>query len=198
MIARYFIAIAAVVGFAGGWSSAKLGHHFALHGGTPSQQDAAGEVAHARTEFHFTVDLPYATAAPLFGPLAEKKWAPDWAPRFLYPTPPVDQEGAVFRVDPGPSHSSVWINTAFDLAGGHVQYVYLLNQAMITRIDIKLAANGAEKTDVNVVYDRTALDPTANDHVQHFASLDTRKAAGEWQEQFHAYAEKLKAEALKR
>ena len=64
-------------------------------------------LCYARTEFHFTVDLPYDSAAPLFGALAEQKWAPDFKPVFLYPDPPADQEGMVFRVAHS-GHSSIW------------------------------------------------------------------------------------------
>ena len=150
-------------------------------------QDSAVQV---RPEFHFTADLPYASAAPLFGSLAEQKWAPEWKPQFLFPNPPVDQEGAVFRVD-YPGHSSVWVASVFDLPGGHVQYVNVLNNLVLTRIDIRLAADGAKKTAVSVVYERTALDPKANEHVRSMAAGDA-KHSNEWETAINAYAAKLK------
>ena len=145
-----------------------------------------GEVAHVRTEFHFTLDIPYASAAPLFGADAERKWSEGWYPRFLYPVPPADQEGAIFRVDHSASHSSVWINTVFDLPAGRVQYVYILNQAVITRIDIHLTRNGSDKTGVNVVYERTALDPAFNEHVRSLAQSDAA-GAKDWKPAIEAY-----------
>ncbi len=147
--------------------------------------------AHARTEFQFTIDLPYDAAAPLFGALAEQKWAPDFKPVFLYPDPPEDREGMVFRVA-HPGHSSIWVNTLFDLAGGRVQYVYVLEGALVTRIDIHLTRLGESQTGVKVAYERTALDPAANSHLQEFARHDA--AAGhEWQAALNAYAAKQKA-----
>jgi hypothetical protein len=120
---------------------------------------------HERTEFRFTLDVEYDTAAPLFGAVAEQKWAPDWKPQFVYPLPPMDQEGAVFRVGAG-TYDAVWMLTVFDLAVGRVQYALVLNRVVFTRIDIRLARNGPQKTDVVVAYEWTALDPGANDHLK--------------------------------
>jgi hypothetical protein len=126
---------------------------------------AAMAQGHERTEFHFTLNVDYETAAPLFGAWAERQWAPDWKPDFVYPMPPKDQEGAVFRVGAGTAHDAVWMLTVFDLAGGRVQYALLLNQVVFTRIDIRLARNGQE-TDVAVAYEWTALDSSANGHLK--------------------------------
>ena len=100
---------------------------------------------HKRTEFSFSVDAPFAQVAPLFGADEERKWAADWNPQFIYPCPAHDQHGMVFRVEHG-SHSSIWVNTAFDLAAGHIQYSYVLNDAMVTLIDIHLTREGEKKT----------------------------------------------------
>jgi hypothetical protein len=145
--------------------------------------------AQVRTRFHFTADLAYPLAAPLFGALAEQKWAEGWKPVFLYPDPPADREGAVFRVE-SPGHSSIWTTTVFDLAGGHVQYLVVLNNAIVTRIDIRLTRNGAEKTDVSVLYERTAIDPSVNDRVRALAKKDAGHA-DEWRDAINAYAARL-------
>jgi len=148
-------------------------------------------LAHSSTEFHFTVDLPYHHAAPLFGAWAEQKWASDWKPEFLFPSPPADQEGSVFRVQKG-EHPSIWVNTVFDLPAGRVQYVYVLGELLVTRIDIRIKKSGDQKTDVSVTYERTALDQSANHHVQALAKEDAG-SADEWQKTINAYGEKLKA-----
>src|SRR5271167_1816748 len=84
-------------------------------------QEAAAKLAHTRTEFSFTVDAPFEQVVPLFGAHEERKWADGWDPQFVYPTPARDQQGEVFKVAHG-QHSSVWVNTAFDLAAGRIQY----------------------------------------------------------------------------
>lgn len=146
---------------------------------------SASSALHTRTEFHFTVNAPLEQAAPLFGAHEERKWAPDWNPQFVYPAPAQDQPGMVFQVAHG-HMTSTWVNTAFDLHAGRIQYVYVLNDAMATTIDIHLTSDGSQKTGVMVVYERTALTPEANEHVQHFAKGD-EKAGKEWEEQINGY-----------
>lgn len=157
-----------------------------------AQQSSLTEtLAHTRTEFHFTANGTLEQTAPLFGADEERKWAPDWKPQFVYPRPARDQEGMVFHVAHG-EHSSTWVDTAYDLAGGHIQYAYVLNDAMVTTIDIRLVREGTSKTAVSVVYERTALLPEANEHVQHFAKGD-EKAGKEWEEQINQYLAKMQA-----
>ncbi|MGI8959460.1 MAG: hypothetical protein ACR2IV_06835 [Bryobacteraceae bacterium] len=156
------------------------------------EENTTDRVAHARSEFRFSVDLPYDVTAPLFGALEEQKWAPEWKPQFLYPDPPADQEGAVFRVDYSPSQSSIWTTSVFDLASGHIQYVLVLDHVVLTRIDIRLASASAQKTDVSVVYERTAIHPNANEDVRNLASEDAAKGE-EWKAAIDAYGMTLKA-----
>jgi hypothetical protein len=151
-------------------------------------QEPASTLTHTRNEFSFTVDAPFEQVVPLFGANAERKWAHDWNPQFLYPSPARDQQGMVFTVAHG-NYSSVWINTALDFAAGHIQYAYVVNDAMATLIDIHAMRQGPQKTGVAVVYERTALIPEANEHVRHFAKGD-ENAGKEWGEEMNAYFSK--------
>ncbi len=155
------------------------------------QPSAAAPLLHTRTEFHFTTEAPFEEVAPLFGAKEERKWAPDWNPQFVYPVPARDQQGMVFKVEHG-QFSSTWVNTAFDLAAGHIQYAYVLNDAMATLIDIHLTRESATKTAVTVVYERTALIPEANEHVQHFTKGD-EKSGKEWADSINGYFANLRA-----
>lgn len=146
--------------------------------------------AHTNTQFQVTVRLPYDQAAPLFGAWAEQKWAPEWNPQFVYPWPAADQAGAVFKVPHG-EHTSFWITSVFDLRGGHIQYVYVLEQLLITRIDILLSKSEPNETSASVTYERTALDPAAAGHVNALAKRDAA-AAAEWQRALDAYASKVR------
>ena len=148
-------------------------------------QEPATPLVHTRNEFRFTVDAPFEQVVPLFGAHEERKWAADWDPRFIYPTPARDQQGEIFKVVHG-QHSSVWINTTLDFTAGHIQYAYVLNDAMATLIDIHATRQGGQKTAVTVVYERTALIPEANEHVQHFAKAD-EGAEKEWGDAMNAY-----------
>ncbi|MGH9762984.1 MAG: hypothetical protein ACREDR_11895 [Blastocatellia bacterium] len=146
---------------------------------------------HTRTEFSFTVRAPYRTVAPLFGPDAERSWGGhEWNPNFIYPLPAGDVAGAVFTVQHG-GHSSLWITTAFDLKEGHVQYVYTMDNILLTLIDIHIEKSDARVTFVHVAYERTALKPEANEHVKHMGSSDA-KMGGEWASAIDGYLNKTK------
>ena len=129
-------------------------------------------LAHTHSEFSFAVHAPMAVAAPLFGAEAERGWGGEsWNPRFLYPQPASDVQGAVFHVKHG-AHDSTWVATAQDFRGGHVQYVNLIDGAIVTLIDIRISAPAPAETAVTVVYERTALRPELNDHVNELAAND--------------------------
>lgn len=142
-------------------------------GATISQAQPKSSDAALRThsEFTFAVSAPYADVFPLFGAHKERVWARGFDPQFLYPLPPRDEAGMVFTtVQEGMSR--LWVNTAFDLASGHVQYVYWIPDVMTALIDIHLVNSGASTTQVHVVYERTALRPEAADQVKHMAQAD--------------------------
>jgi len=40
---------------------------------------------HTREQFEFIADAPLDVAWPLFGADAERAWAPDWDPAFIWP-----------------------------------------------------------------------------------------------------------------
>jgi len=135
----------------------------------------SGSALHTHNEFRFKVQAPMAVAAPLFGASEERVWAPDWNPQFVQPVPAKDELGAVFKISHPGGREATWVMTAADFAGGHVQYVYVIPEAMATLIDIHLREQSRGVTSVHVVYERTALRPAANAHVQHFADRDARQ-----------------------
>jgi hypothetical protein len=143
-------------------------------------------LAHVRNSFVVVVNASYPDTAALFGPSGERVWAgKDWNPQFLYPLPEQDIEGAVFTVQHG-SHKSVWVNSVRDLEAKHFQYVYFIPDALITTIDVRFLPVNKGKTNVEVVYTRTALTPEANDHVLHLGESD-RASGQEWQQSIDRY-----------
>ena len=142
-------------------------------------------LAHVVNTFHFQLAVPLAHAAPLFGPEGERCWAgKHWDPHFLYPQPARDTQGAVFTVQHGP-HTSIWVNTVFDLDAGRMQYVSIIPDAVISVIDVRLTPANASHTAVEVTYARTALAATANDDVTAMGSSD-RDSGPHWQQAIEA------------
>jgi hypothetical protein len=181
------IYMVAVLAFVLGAAATLLFFHFQIH--FPRTR---GPLLHTHNEFSFRVHAPYKVVAPLFGAEAERAWAgSEWDPQFLYPEHAQDVLGAVFLAG-GANHRSVWVNTAFDLGSGHVQYAHFLKDAMVTLIDIHISAPDPSTTDVHVTYERTALSPAANDRVAHFTAGDSR-AGKEWSDAFADWAARLPA-----
>jgi hypothetical protein len=152
---------------------------------------AQGPLAHAKSEFTFTVQAPMAVAFPLFGPEGERPWAgPHWNPQFIYPQPAKDVEGAVFLVNHGHfghgHRSATWVNTAFDPQAGHAAYVYVIDGKLATRIDVQLTPVNAVATSVRVMYERTALSPSVNPDIAEMAQTDP-KMGPEWEKSIGEY-----------
>ena len=139
-----------------------------------------------QTAFDIVVHLPYAEAAPLFGPEGERPWAgKHWNPQFLYPQPAHDEQGAVFTIHHGPV-TAVWVNTLFDLEARHIQYAYFIPDIMVTTIDLRFNSTNPTNTEVHVVYTRTAITSEGNGHVTAFTATD-KTAAHDWQESIDTY-----------
>ena len=149
----------------------------------------SGPVVSVENSFEFAMQAPLKTVAPLFGAWEERRWAGrHWDPQFVYPQPARDVSGEVFTV----SHrhtSAVWVNTALDLEGGHIQYVYVIPGAQTAVIDIHLRQTGPSTTMANVVYRRTSLDPSFNDHVTEMGNHD-RSSGKEWETAINDYLKK--------
>jgi hypothetical protein len=144
------------------------------------------QLLRTQTAFDILVRLPYAEAAPLFGPEGERSWAgKHWNPQFLYPQPAHDEQGAVFTVQHG-AVTAVWVNTLFDLEARHFIYAYFIPGIMVTTIDVQFTLSSLSATHVHVRYTRTALTPEGNEHVATFTKAD-KTAARDWQQSIDAY-----------
>jgi hypothetical protein len=143
---------------------------------------------HRHTEFAFDINTSFETVVPLFGAYKERVWAEGWNPQFVHPQPPDDEAGAVFTT--GTGHSSVWINTIYDLTHGHVQYACFATAGMATLIDIQVQRSSATRTRAIVVYERTALQPEANEYVTRQADSDAAKGP-EWEDAMRNYLQNV-------
>jgi len=137
--------------------------------------------AHVSNTFHLMVAAPLHRTAQLFGPEGERCWAGEhWNPEFVFPQPARDVQGAVFTIQHG-AHRSVWVNTIFDPAGGHMQYVSVIPDKLVFTVDVRLTAVDPRQTSVEVKYERTALDVALNDEVEAMGKKD-KESGPEWQQ----------------
>jgi hypothetical protein len=142
--------------------------------------------AHAETSFDVVVHAPYPEAAELFGPEGERAWAgKHWDPKFIFPQPGKDAEGAVFIIQHGPGQA-VWVVAQHDLESKHFQYVYFLESLMVCTIDVRFAIVDAGTTSVHVTYARTSISTVGDEAVAGMSDRDKR-AGAEWQAAIDGY-----------
>ena len=159
------------------------------------QAALAGEAGTAMIEQRaqsFTIGLngSVADVTPLFGPVREAEWAPDWSPRFIHPAQGVQREGVVFTTTSGDGRDRLWLLTTYDLPNGRVEYVVITPAFTASEIKIRVLSDGERHSRATITYPRFALAPEGNTEV---AKLDAH-----WTEQQQIHWETAINEALAR
>ena len=157
------------------------------------QAALAGEAGTATVEQRaqsFTIGLngSVADVTPLFGPVREAEWAPDWSPRFIHPAQGVQREGVVFTTTSGDGRDRLWLLTTYDLRNGRVEYVVITPAFTASEIKIRVLSDGERHSRATITYRRSALAPEGNTEV---AKLDAH-----WAEQQRIHWETAINEAL--
>jgi hypothetical protein len=129
----------------------------------------------------FTFDLPAAVAdaTPLFGPVREREWAPEWAPRFLHPVVPAQRDGAVFTTV-GHDRTRLWVLTEYDPSAGRLVYLVTDPGFLVTEIKIAVVATGDRTSRATVTYRRSALTDRANEQVRALTADWAAEQAHHW------------------
>lgn len=138
----------------------------------------------------FTIGLngSVAEVTPLFGPVREGEWAPDWAPRFIHPAKGAQHEGAVFTTTGAHGKERLWLLTTYDVENGRVEYVVMTSALMASEIKIRVVSDGEHHCKATITYRRSALTPEGNEEV---AKLDAH-----WAEEQRNHWENAINEAL--
>ena len=110
---------------------------------------------------------------PLFGPVREAEWAPDWSPRFIHPAQGVQREGVVFTTSRGDGGDRLWLLTTYDVRNGLVEYVVVTPAFTANEIKIRVVPDGEHHCKATITYRRSALAPEGNEEV---AKLDAHWA----------------------
>ena len=129
-----------------------------------------------------------ANVTPLFGPVREAEWAPDWSPRFIHPSQGAQREGVVFTTTGADGKDRLWLLTTYDLGNGRVEYVVITPAFAANEIKIRVLPDGEQHSKATITYRRSALAPEGNDEV---AKLDAH-----WAEQQRIHWETAINEAL--
>ena len=123
----------------------------------------------------FTIGLngSVADVTPLFGPVREAEWAPEWSPHFVHPAQGEQREGVVFTTEGSHSRDRLWLLTTYDVANGRVECVVILPALTASEIKIRVVPDGEQRCKATITYRRSALAADGNQEV---AKLDARWA----------------------
>lgn len=129
--------------------------------------EEAGTLAVKQRTQCFTIELngSVADATPLFGPVREVEWAPDWSPRFVHPAQGAQQDGVVFTTTDGQGTDRLWVLTTYDVGNGRVEYVVLMPGLTASEIKISIVPDGKQRCKATITYRRSALAPDGNAEV---------------------------------
>ncbi|HEY4281690.1 MAG TPA: hypothetical protein VGM62_01415 [Chthoniobacterales bacterium] len=112
---------------------------------------------------HLNGSLPDVT--PLFGPVGERQWAPDWEPRFIHPSTAGQREGAVFMTKSTNGEDRLWLLTTYQPQQGRVEYVIVIPGFTANQIKIEVVPEGEKRCKAIVTYRHSALAPEGNNEV---------------------------------
>ena len=124
---------------------------------------------------------------PLFGPVRESEWDPNWKPAMLFPVDGSQSaDGAVFTVpDPG-AQNSVWVMSRYDAARRQIQYVRFIPGAAVVQIDIGVEPAGRSRSLAMVRYTYTSLSSEGDGLVDRFVETFPKRER-EWKKVINHY-----------
>ena len=151
---------------------------------------AIGGPAHREQAFTIHLNGAVAEVAPLFGPVRESEWAPEWQPQFRYPLPPAQVSGAVFTTKTHDGRERIWLLTTYDEKEGRISYVVVIPGVTASEIGIQILPDGNDKSVATITYRHTAL---SDDGI-----VEVEKLGPSWAEQQRVHWQTAINEALSR
>jgi hypothetical protein len=112
------------------------------------------------------VDLPPGEAFRLFTPRGEEDWAHGWHPRFPVPAADDSEPGTVFETHAHGQHAT-WLVTSRE-PGKCICYARMIPGEQVGTVTVTVSASG-DRSEVEVVYDSTALTTAASQRLSEFA-----------------------------
>ena len=133
---------------------------------------------------------PIARVFPLFSPLGEKLWVPDWNPELLYP-PNIDwAEGQLFRTREELG-SAIWVVSELDLKASHVVYHRVEADRYVAQIGVRCYQASADVTEVNIVYRFVGLSERGNQEINAMSQRTFEEKMERWTGWLNEYLQTL-------
>lgn len=132
------------------------------------------------------LNAPPATVFPLFTPLGERLWVPDWNPTMIYPASGELELDAVFTTAHGDGAPTVWTVVEATQEEYRVSYVRVAPDTHVARITVQCAEED-QATRATVTYVFTALTEQGNAYVAQFTEQHYQHWLQGWEAGINEY-----------
>ena len=136
---------------------------------------------HRQQSFALHLNAPMAAVTPLFGPVRETEWSPEWKPQFVYPAVADQVEGAVFLTKTHTGRERIWVMTTYDEKQGRIEYVVITPGATANQITVQIASEGTDKCRATVTYRHTALSSEGTPEVEKLDAVWAEQQRVHWE-----------------
>ncbi|NTU78428.1 MAG: SRPBCC family protein [Chloroflexales bacterium] len=124
---------------------------------------------------------------PLFTPLGERLWVPDWNPTIIYPASGDIDMDAVFTTRHGDDSLTVWTVVESVPEQFRVAYVRVAPASHVARISVQCTEAAPAGTRATVTYVFTGLTEQGNAYVAQFTEPYYEQWIQQWQASINAY-----------
>lgn len=117
---------------------------------------------------------------PLLCPVREAEWVDGWNPKLVISESGVAESDCVF-IMPDQPHDAIWVVTQWNPQAYHIEFVKVMPQVAVGRIEIRLRPGAANQTLAEISYAYTALSEAGERLVKHFTKEHYMAFMQEWE-----------------
>ena len=133
-----------------------------------------------------TLIAPPEIVFPLLCPVREVEWANGWNPRLVVTGSGFVEPGCVFIVPDKPQEST-WVVTQWDPQAYFVEFIKVIPEFTVGKIEIQLRKGDSAQTLAEVTYSFTALSRQGAEFVEQFTSERYEEFMKEWESELNHF-----------
>jgi hypothetical protein len=127
---------------------------------------------------------------PLFSPLGEKLWIPEWDPVMIYPPSGSPETNAVFTTPQHDGLAAIWVTVQFDPTKFHVTYVRVAPRSHVATIVVDCGNTSGGMTAATITYTFTGLTEHGNGYIDTFSEEYYRTWIRQWESSINQYLQR--------
>jgi hypothetical protein len=146
------------------------------------------QFASKSTRFAGTIKLagPVDEVFPLFSPVGERLWVPDWEPELLHPPGVSWEVGLIFRTREE-TRDAIWVVTRLDHAAHRVEYYRVEPGRYVARIEVSCVGRAEHITEASTVYEFIGLSESGNAEIEAMTLGNFNQKMARWIDWINGY-----------